>query len=385
MVYPLFGVVDILVKDIKIEDIFNIPEATLVDVRSEDEYHEDTVPGAINIPLLNNEERAMVGTLYKRENPVKARRLGLNLISPRLPAMLQEYEQKASNARNLVLFCWRGGLRSQFATYMLDLMGFNVYRVMGGYKSYRRYINSYLDRDLPQRAVVIHGLTGVGKTEVLKGLETRGFPVLDLEGLACHRGSVFGKIGLPSSPSQKKFESMIVQDLMAAAKQGIFVVECESKRLGRLLVPQSVMNSMKKGYNILLYASLQDRIRRSVKEYVTGSDANEQSLVEAVQSITRYLGNAKVHKLVNLLSEKKYEEAVEILLLDYYDPLYKYPSGPDSSYHLSVDTGDIDRTVDAIAEFITGLPEYGIPVNGGVGVGNRESPEGCQGSQGTFA
>ncbi|GBF32779.1 selenophosphate-dependent tRNA 2-selenouridine synthase [Desulfocucumis palustris] len=374
-----------MAKDIKIEDAFNMPGATLVDVRSENEYNEDTIPGAVNIPLLNNEERAMVGTVYKRENPVKARRLGLNLISPRLPAMLREYEQKASNGRDVVLFCWRGGLRSQFVTYMLDLMGFNVYRVAGGYKSYRKYINSYLERELPHRAVVIHGLTGVGKTEVLKGLEARGLPVLDLEGLACHRGSVFGKIGMPLSPSQKKFESMIVKNFVASAKQGVFVVECESKRLGRLLVPQSVINSMKMGYNILLYASIQERIHRSVKEYVSGSDANMQSLVEAIQSITRYLGNAKADKLVNLLREKKYEDAVEILLLDYYDPLYKYPNGPDSSYHLSVDTGNINRAVDVVAEFVAGLPEYGIPVNGGVRVGNRESPEGSQGSQGSFA
>ncbi|KJS16102.1 MAG: tRNA 2-selenouridine synthase [Peptococcaceae bacterium BRH_c4b] len=369
-------------KNIAIEDALAMPDAILVDVRSEDEYCEDTIPGAINIPLLNNQERAMVGTVYKKQNPVAARRLGLSLVSPKLPGMLKEYELQLSKGNGIVLFCWRGGLRSQFVTYMLDLMGFEIYRINGGYKSYRKYVNRYLEGDLPHRAVVLHGLTGVGKTDLLICLAKKGIPILDLEGLARHRGSVFGKIGLEASPSQKNFEGLIVKSLKEAEKKGIFVVECESRRLGRLLVPQPVMNTMKKGYGVLLYASIQNRIQRSIQEYVKGPGFDVQSLIRAVESINRYLGNDKVKKLINLLSEGRYEEAVEILLVDYYDPLYKYPAGPDSRYNLSVDTGNMGYAVDAVAGYITSLPEYGIPVNGGVEVGNRKGVEGCQGNQG---
>lgn len=372
-------------KDITIEDVLAMPDAVIVDVRSEGEFCEDTIPGAVNIPLLNNLERALVGTAYKNESPVKARRLGLDLVSPKLPGMLKEYELQLSRGNGIVLFCWRGGLRSQFVAYMLDLMGFEVYRINGGYKAYRKYVNSYLEGDLPQRAVVLHGLTGVGKTDLLHGLAEKGIPVLDLEGLARHRGSVFGKIGLEASPSQKNFEGLIVESLRQAEQKGIFVVECESRRLGKLLVPQTVMKAMKKGYGILLYASIQHRIRRSVMEYVNGPGFDVQSLIVAVESISKYLGKVKAEKLIALLSEGRYEEAVDILLVDYYDPLYKYPSGPDSSYDLSVDTGNLDSAVETVAGYITGLPEYGVPVGGGVWLGNRKGVEGRQRNKGSLA
>lgn len=374
-----------MVKNISIEEAFSIPGSVVVDVRSEAEFNEATIPGSINIPLLNNEERARVGTVYKNESPVRARRLGLELVSPKLPEMLKAFEKVAGENENIILFCWRGGLRSQFVSYMLDTMGFNVYRVLGGYKAYRKYVNLYLDRQLPHRAVVLHGLTGVGKTGVLLRLGESGIPVLDLEGLAQHKGSVFGKIGMNTSPSQKMFEGMIVESLKSAGQKGIFVVECESRRLGRLLVPQSVMESMKRGYNILLYAPLQVRIKRSLQDYVLDTDNNVDMLRDAVTALTKYLGRSRVEKLNQMLLENKFGEVVEILLRDYYDPLYKYPSEPDSQYHLSLDASDIEGCVNKIAQFISGLPEYGIPVNGGVWGGNRECFEECQGSQRDFS
>lgn len=374
-----------MVKDISVEEALSRPGILMVDVRSESEFEEATIPGAVNIPFLNNEERASVGTVYKQVSPQAARRLGLELVSPRLPEFINHFE-KLAGKRDIVLFCWRGGQRSQFVSYMLDMMGFNVYRVQGGYKAYRRYINQYLEGKLTHRAVVLHGLTGVGKTEVLTKLGQAGIPTLDLEGLARHRGSVYGKVGLPPSPTQKMFESMIVQALNLAESKGIFVVECESRRLGNLLVPQTVMNTMKEGYRVLLYDSIKNRIHRTIAEYIGGGAENVEALQNATTALVKYLGAAKVRQLNELLGRGDFEQAIKYLLIKYYDPLYKYPDKPDDDYHLCVDTSDINNAVEQIQLFISGLPEFkNSVIKGGEAGGHRQYPERSQGKTGAFA
>ena len=364
-----------MIKNISVEESFRIVNAIIVDVRSEGEFTETTIPGSVNLPLLNNEERARVGTVYTQSSPAAVRRLGLEIISPKLVEMVKIMERHAAPDKKVILFCWRGGMRSQFVAYLLDMMGFDVYRINGGYKSYRKYVNAYLNESkLPHRAVVTHGLTGVGKTLILRKLYKIGMPVLDLEGLAVHRGSVYGKVGLPPSPTQKHFESLVFNELRMAEKKGIFLVECESRRLGRLLVPIPVIDNMKAGYRILLYAPVKIRVKRSIEEYFSGLCKNEkdviQQLLEATNSLVRYLGHKKVEMLNGFIAGGEIEKAVEYLLLEYYDPLYKYPDKPDSCFDLSVDTTDIDLAVDQIHNFVTGLKEFNVPVmSGGVTAG----------------
>jgi tRNA 2-selenouridine synthase len=374
-----------MIKNISVEEALGMGNALIVDVRSEGEFAETTIPGAVNVPLLDNEERARVGTAYKQVSPAAARRLGMELVAPKLVELVNTIEAKALPGKKVILFCWRGGLRSQFVAYVLDLMGFDVFRISGGYKAYRRYVSAYInDAQLAQRAVVAHGLTGVGKTIVLKKLKALGLPVLDLEDLAVHRGSVYGKVGLPPSPSQKHFEALIFNELKETEAKGVFLVECESRRLGRLLVPIPLMNAMKRGYRILLYAPLEVRIRRSVEEYMTGLQEKEvvPQLLEATSALVRYMGKSKVEMLQGLITEGRIDRAVEILLVEYYDPLYKYADRPDPDYDMSVDTTDIDSAVEKIYGFVTGLAEYNVPVSGGVAIGNREGSEGCKGSKG---
>ena len=355
-----------MIKNIGVEEALNSP-GVLVDVRSEGEFAEGTIPGAVNICILNDQERAQVGTEYKQTGPGAAKRLGLDLVSPRLAGMVNQYDRLAQKNRKMVLFCWRGGMRSQFTAQLLDMMGFDVYRLEGGYKAYRRYINEYFSGALPHRAVVISGLTGVGKTIVLNKLAQKGLPVLDLEGLAVHRGSVFGKVGLPPSPPQKLFEGLVFNHLKKAEPSGVFLVECESRRLGRLMVPAPVMEAMKKGYKVLLYAPLEVRVRRSLEEYTRGYDPKENvdQLLEAVGALARYLGQRKVGLLSGLITGGRLEEAVEILLVDYYDPLYKYPDHPSPGYDLAVDTTDMDLAAEKICRFVNGLIEYYPTMNGG--------------------
>lgn len=342
-------------KEIYIEEALKMRDILLIDVRSEKEFSEATIPGAINIPLLNDEERATVGTVYRHEGPEAARRLALKFIGPKLFEKVETVDKKA-NCKKLAIFCWRGGQRSQFVASILDTIGYDVYRIIGGFKSYRRYVNAYLNREeLSQRAVVLYGLTGVGKTEILIRLGQMGLPALDLEGLAQHRGSVFGKIGLPPSPSQKDFESNIVKFLTGIGDEGIFVVECESRRLGNLLVPLSVMNSMKKGYRVLLYTSMENRVKRIREIYTSGPGENIKQLQKAVSCLVKRIGRTRVEELNRLLEERKFDYVFTYLLKNYYDPLYKYPDRPSEEFHLSVNTEDVERASEKIYDFVMSL------------------------------
>ena len=343
-------------EDISINDALNkMTEMPVVDLRSPGEFREATIQGALNIPLLDNVERAIVGTVHKHEGPGKARDVAMEIISPKLPAFVYSFKEIAPE-KKVVIFCWRGGERSHFAASILDTMGFKVFRVAGGFKAYRKHVIQFLDREvLPYRAVVLHGLTGVGKTDVLLELKSQGFNVLDLEGLARHRGSVFGKIGQLPSPGQKMFESLIESEIRLLQSNGLFLVECESKRIGKIIIPSALFSTMGKGINILLYAPVRARTERIKRDYVTGEDGNLANLKGAIECLAKYIGNRKVAELTDLLDSGKISSVIEFLLLNYYDPLYKYPDGPSDDFYLSVNTENLGRAVKEIACFIEGL------------------------------
>ena len=350
--------------DVDIEEALRRRDTIFIDVRSENEYQNDTVPGAVNIPVLHNEDRAAVGLLYRHKGAEAALQLGISLVAPKLAEKLSAVEG-LSASRSLTVFCWRGGQRSQAMADFFAGAGYTVYRVNGGYKAYRRYVSDYLEnRRLPLESVVLHGLTGVGKTEILQRLSAKGLPVLDLEGLAQHRGSVYGKIGLPPSPSQKAFESQIVFVLKKAMEQGVFLVECESRRIGNLLTPPLIMDFIRQGAKVLLYCSMDRRISRIREIYAGNLDENITLLQSATAALARRLGKNKVDELNRLLSEKEYDKVIAFMLEHHYDPLYNYPCRPDDGYDLCVDTGNIEEATENI---------YGFVVNIGIqGKGERQ-------------
>lgn len=341
-------------QDITIEEARRLNNALFIDVRSPAEFNEATIPGAVNLPLLNDDERAQVGTVYRHQGPEDAQKLGWGYVSPKLNAMMGELKKLADSGPAIV-FCWRGGLRSKSVCAAAEHLGIPVLRLAGGYKSYRRLVNEYFQQHkLPGTPLVLHGLTGVGKTEILLHIKKLGGRTIDLEGLASNRGSVFGGIDIGAQPTQKQFESRLMEALLSSDQEGYFAVECESKRIGRLMIPDSFFKAMAEGGHVLVYASMEQRIRRLVAIYA-GTPGNERALQQAVEALARRLGREKVEELKHLIGERQFAPVVEYLLVNYYDPLYRYPDGPSDRFACSVCADDSAAAAREILKYMHSL------------------------------
>ncbi|KKM13110.1 hypothetical protein SY88_00720 [Clostridiales bacterium PH28_bin88] len=341
-----------MIKEITIEEFLVHEELVAVDVRSPSEYDGDTIPGAINVPLLDDSDRQRVGTVYHTEGPVQARLLGLELVSPRLPGIIKEVE-RAAGERPVMVFCWRGGLRSQAVAQVLSLMGIPAFRLTGGYKSFRQHVNGFFSRQsLPQPFTVLSGLTGVGKTEIIRHLRQQGVAAIDLEELASHRGSVFGHIGLGHQPSQKSFETRLFRLLNRFKEASTLVVECESRRIGKLFLPDLVVQGIKNGKRVLVFDTLSNRVERILKEYAGSPNSNIAALDAALQGLKKRLGTARLQELSASLAAGDLKKVVTSLLLDYYDPLYGYPGAPVEGYDLCVDSSQTERAAEEIKAFL---------------------------------
>ncbi|AFQ44671.1 tRNA 2-selenouridine(34) synthase MnmH [Desulfosporosinus meridiei] len=332
-----------MIKEINVEELRNLDKPILIDVRSEGEYAEATIPGAFNIPLFNNEERAEIGTTYTQTSPSLARELGLNIVSPKLPNLVNQVGELAKKGP-LVLFCWRGGMRSKSIATVVDLMGIPIYRLQGGYKAYRNQVVEYFQKKLPFQVVVLRGNTGAGKTELLKRLRADGYPAIDLEKLANNRGSVFGAMGLGEPPSQKKFEGLLYEELASLRDFSYIIVECESKRIGRVSLPASFYTEMQEGIQILQYDNLENRVQRLILEYTSVPNAIQEIRI-ALERLIKTLGHIKVNELKTLLDTNCLDKFTELLLVDYYDKLYAYPNEPNSNYAYYIDYEKSERAI----------------------------------------
>jgi len=319
-----------MIKEINVEELKTLDQPILIDVRSEGEFAEATIPGAMNLPLFNNEERSKIGTTYTQASPSLARELGLSIISPKLPDLVKKVGELAKKGP-LVLFCWRGGMRSKSLATVVELMGIPIYRLQGGYKAYRSQVVDFFEKKLPFQVVVLRGNTGVGKTELLGRLQAEGYPAIDLEKLANNRGSVFGAMGLGSPPSQKKFEGLLYEELALLSEFPYIIVECESKRIGRVMLPACFCTAMKEGIQILHYDSLENRVQRLIKEYTFVPNALQEIRV-ALERLIKTLGHVKVQELRTLLETNCLDEFTKRLLVEYYDKLYAYPNEPSTDY-----------------------------------------------------
>lgn len=292
----------------------------LIDVRSPGEYDLGTIPGAINIPIFTDKERHIVGTTYKEKSVEKAKKLGVEFVSKKLPVIYDKISKLNEEYENLLFFCSRGGYRSNSIVYFLASLGINVLKLESGYKGYRNHIVEELPRIVEEiKFVVLYGNTGTGKTEILKHLKSHGMNVLDLEGAANHRGSTLGSVGLGEQSTQKMFESYIYKAL-SERKGNLVFVEGESRRIGKDVIPKYLFKKMKEGVHINIKSPLDYRIETILKAYVHGTN-NE--LIDSLDYLRKRLGNKKIDFYIKLIKENKHEKVIEELMVNYYDPMYE--------------------------------------------------------------
>lgn len=285
----------------------------LVDVRSESEFHQGHVPGASNVPLLNDHERVVVGTTYKQVGQLAAIKEGFRLVGPRLLDIIHASERLGNE---LIVHCWRGGMRSGNFCQFVGMAGIRTHQLRGGYKAYRQIALSSFAR--PYRLVVLSGLTGSGKTEVLQALRKSGEQVINLEGLAQHKGSVFGGLGLPAQPTTEQFQNNLFEALNALDVSKRIWVEDESIAVGKVFLPLAFWTSMGVSPVVAMTIPMEVRLQRLVREY---GNHDREAFGLAMKGITRKLGGQHYKEAVDQLAAGNMERVIEIVLT-YYDKAY---------------------------------------------------------------
>lgn len=339
---------------IEIEEALNLTNTIFIDVRSEKEFSEANIPGSINIPILKNEERVAVGRLYRKGSIEEAKTLGLAYASYKLEEIYRKILDLRKKHDNIIVYCWRGGMRSKSVFNMLNTLSIkDVYQLIGGYKAYRKFVFNFLEKNIKNyRFIVLHGLTGVGKTIIIKKLKETMVPTLDFERLAKNSGSVFGRIFFEgNAPSQKQFEALLFHNLYYNDK-GFVIVESESKRIGSVKLPDSVIEAMEKGYHILIKTNLENRIKNIHNDYVKKDININDKLIKGVKHLNKRLGNKTIDMLIDKINKEEYNFVIQFLIKNYYDPLYKYSIDKLHKFHLSIEYHRIDDAVKLIEDFI---------------------------------
>ncbi|MTI67496.1 MAG: tRNA 2-selenouridine(34) synthase MnmH [Firmicutes bacterium] len=341
-----------MIKEIDLEEIIDREDIIFIDVRSEKEFDEDTIPGAVNLPILKNKEREYVGYLYKQVDKEKAKELGLKYASEKLPDLYKRAKQIVDSDKKIALFCYRGGMRSSSVANVLNIMGIDNYLIKGGYKSYRKKVVEDLKKyENEFNYIVLHGYTGVGKTKILNKLEDINEPIIDLEGLANNSGSVFGDIAFKEvSSTQKRFESLLLKNLKSINRNYV-VLESESKRIGRIMLPDFLYENMQNGYHVLIETNLDNRIENILDDYVGKTNFNKNRLISAVEKLRKRLGNDIVDKLIKNIENNDYKPTIKTLMLDYYDPLYKYSIDKVDNYDKIIRYDTLDEAVKEVKKF----------------------------------
>jgi tRNA 2-selenouridine synthase len=289
----------------------------VIDVRAPKEFHQGHIPGAISIPLFDDNERAIIGTTYTKSGSDKAILEGLELVGPKLKSFVSRAKELASNDE-LLVHCWRGGMRSEAMAWLFTFTGIRTSVLQGGYKAYRKYIRASFNEG-PQ-VVLLGGLTGSGKTDILHQLSALGEQVIDLEGLAHHKGSAFGSLGQPVQPTNEQFENdLAAQWLCLDAKKPVWI-EDESRSIGKIIIQDEIFLKMATAKVIFIDVPFEKRVDRLTEEY---GSFDKNILSTMIEKISKRIGSDFVVKAVNSLQEGDIRNAVSIVL-KYYDKAYRY-------------------------------------------------------------
>jgi len=294
---------------------------TIIDARSEAEFALDHIPGAINCPVLNDEERILVGTTYKQVGSFEAKRLGAPLVAKNIARALEtQFADKPRDWKPLV-YCWRGGNRSGSMALIFAKVGWPVVQLDGGYKAFRGHVAAVLEQPCTLDFRVVCGTTGSGKSRLLQVLETVGAQVLDLEQLAAHRGSVLGHLPGEPQPTQKAFETAVWEKLRRFDPTRPVFVESESKKVGNLRVPDAVMERMRASPCIALQLSRPNRVRLLMEDYEHFC-AEPATLNAQLDHLVQLHGHATIAAWHEMANDGRMPELVDQLLVQHYDPAY---------------------------------------------------------------
>jgi tRNA 2-selenouridine synthase len=306
-------------------------EHPVLDVRSPGEFKHAHIPGAHSLPLFTDEERKVVGTAYKQESQQKAIKLGLDFFGVKMVKMVEAAEEilKTAAAKDhqspptVLVHCWRGGMRSAGVAWLLDLYGFKVYTLVGGYKVYRKWVLQQFEKEYPLQ--VVGGYTGSGKSELLHALEKQGACMIDLEALAAHKGSAFGSLGMPAQPTQEMFENLLALQLAEKAfipengRTEIRIwIEDESQRIGEVNIPTAFFREMRRKQLFFLNIPFEERLDFITEHY---GKFEREKLINAIIRISKRLGGLETKAAINSLLENNIRECFNVLL-HYYDKFY---------------------------------------------------------------
>lgn len=320
----------------------------IIDARTPLEFEEDHIPGAINVPLLDDDERVEIGILHKQEGPHQARLRGLELTAPRFPAMVRRISEQ-SGGRPILVYCWRGGLRSKTVASILNLSGFYAIQLQGGYKAFRSHVAAFFEPFRPiAPLVVLHGLTGSGKTALLQRMPSDRFTVIDLEGLARHRGSAFGALGLSQDLTQKRFETLLWDQLRNAPADKPIILEGESRRIGKIYLPGTLYDVMRESTKVWCKTSLETRIDRLIDEY--GKEEYRDEMAGALLRIGKRLGREKYEEILGYLDKWDLRPFMRELLVNYYDKVYYKTREWQEDLLVSLD--NYDRALEELDDFL---------------------------------
>jgi tRNA 2-selenouridine synthase len=315
------------VQKINIADFINQPATgIIIDVRSPAEFDHAHIPTAQNLPLFSNEERAIIGTTYKKQSREAAIKAGLPLFGNKMLGMIEtveswmsEKQKNNASAKPIIyIHCWRGGMRSAAVAWLLDVYGYKVIQLTGGYKAYRNWVLAQFN--IPYSCKILGGYTGSGKTEILQELQKRKYSVIDLEGLAHHKGSAYGAIGQAIQPSQEMFENSLAHSLLEQNKnKGPIWIEDESQRIGTVLIPTPLFQLMRNSTCYFLTIPFEERLNFILEGY---GKFDKQSLMNATLRIQKRLGGLETKTAINHIIEGEFKEAF-FILLKYYDKWYE--------------------------------------------------------------
>lgn len=293
----------------------------VIDVRSPAEYTEDHLPGAINLPVLDDAERARIGTHYTQVSVFEARRMGAALVSRNIARHLETALADKPKDFKPLIYCWRGGMRSESMALVLASVGWKVTLVEGGYRTWRRQVVAALETETLLPVVLVDGQTGTGKTAILKALEEAGEQVIDLEGLACHRGSIFGDFAGTPQPSQKAFDTALHARLRRMDLSRPIFVEAESRQVGRRRVPPRLWAAMEAAARIVVSVPVAERARYLVKAY-PDLLADRDKLEMAFEGLRPFHAKAVIAAWRALADDGHWQALAGALVTEHYDPAY---------------------------------------------------------------